>query len=1098
MHTRRVILIGRLTLKLSLGALGLLFLGVGSTATAKDNIKPTITAVATSVDGTPRSASGWYRSSVIVSFTCKDGGGSGLAFCPPAQTVTSDGAVQVVSGTARDGAGNTATASISLSIDKTAPLITVALSPAANSAGYRNTAVTARFTCSDGLSGVPTCPADRVFATDGTYTVSGTATDKAGNSASAMATFTVDLTPPTISTTMGRAPNAKGWYTAPVSASFACADALSGVGQCPAALTIATEGANQPINANALDRAGNSSSSNGTASLDMTAPALALTSPANGATLTTDAVTITGTSTDAVSGVASVTAGAAAAVLNSNGTFTLGPLPLAVGTNTFTVVSTDRAGLSTSQTLSVTRSGTPPPPTAVNLVQDPLFESGVSGFEAQDASSSVTQSAVAPLEGAYSLRVSIAGYGNNLWWSANFAGGLASRFSVGAHLRSDVQSSSALQFCAMVYYADGSTALNCTPVSGALGDKGVVAAQVDLDPSRRLDTVRIRLIQEGGAPVAFTLDQAVASLVVIEAPPSGGSTGGGSSGGSTGGRAGSCTAAASSTSAYPGFTYQLPTARPFVSLSRYAQVDRASTAYTRFKSAADSALAGNPPYAYSATHSVIMYRLTGTTSYIDDAIARVETLVAEAEATIAAGGRPVIAADSYLEVGFDLEDLSLAYDYGYARLTASQLQRWSAFAETTLQNLWNPATASWGGVAYPWSGWSLCDPGNNYHFSFLRATMLWALASQNPTWLNFLQTKKFGPLVDYYAQLPGGGSREGTGYGTALKNLFLSELYWVDSTGENLAGLTSHTRETIEYWVHATVPTLDRFAPIGDQSRSSMPDLYDYHENLVHTAVVLSQGTTQARHGTWWLANNSVNGVSNSFNLSGDLLPFLDTPLAPTDLFYHATGAGALFARSSWSTDAAWLAIVAGKYDQSHAHQDQGSFTFFRRDWLAVTPNIWSRSGINQDVGVHNVVRFERADGSSIPQSPSDTLQSSMQPTSSGGQLTVAADLTNAYWRDQTSVQSWTRTFEFVGNVLRVTDVCRVAAGVRPVFQLHVPTAPQLQTDGSVRVGQLTIVPLQGVTVSWTAMSASEFSQGYRLDFRPASGCSFKFELRAQ
>src|SRR5262245_19037291 len=103
--------------------------------------------------------------------------------------------------------------------------------------------------------------------------------------------------------------------------------------------------------------------------------------------------------------------------------------------------------------------------------------------------------------------------------------------------------------------------------------------------------------------------------------------------------------------------------------------------------------------------------------------------------------------------------------------------------------------------------------------------MLWALASQSRAWITFLQGK-FGPLIDYYAAMPGGGSREGTGYGTALKSLFENYLYWGSSTGENLAGLTGHTRDTIEFWVHATVPTGDRFAPIGDQSRSSLPTLY--------------------------------------------------------------------------------------------------------------------------------------------------------------------------------------------------------------------------------------------------------------------------------
>ena len=147
---------------------------------------------------------------------------------------------------------------------------------------------------------------------------------------------------------------------------------------------------------------------------------------------------------------------------------------------------------------------------------------------------------------------------------------------------------------------------------------------------------------------------------------------------------------------------------------------------------------------------------------------------------------------------------------------------------------------------------------------------------------------------------------------------------------------------------------------------------------------------------------------------------------------------------------------------------------------------------------MHNVIRFERADGSVIPQSPSDTLQSSMTTTSTGGLATVAADLTNAYWRNLDAVHSWTRNVAFSGNTLRVTDSCSVAAGVRPVFQLQVPVLPVLQGDGSVLAGSLRIVPLLGVTVTWTAMAAPEFSQGYRIDFTSTAGCSFDFELHAQ
>ena len=149
-------------------------------------------------------------------------------------------------------------------------------------------------------------------------------------------------------------------------------------------------------------------------------------------------------------------------------------------------------------------------------------------------------------------------------------------------------------------------------------------------------------------------------------------------------------------------------------------------------------------------------------------------------------------------------------------------------------------------------------------------------------------------------------------------------------------------------------------------------------------------------------------------------------------------------------------------------------------------------------MNVHNVLRFERADGSTVPQSASDSVQSSMTTTTSGRTVVVTADLSNAYWRNRDAVQSWTRTFELLDTTLRVTDTCRVGAGVRPVFQLQVPSAPELLANGSVRAGRLLVVPREAAEVTWAAMPSGEFSRGYRLDFRAASGCSFSVELRAQ
>src|SRR5262249_45893575 len=118
----------------------------------------------------------------------------------------------------------------------------------------------------------------------------------------------------------------------------------------------------------------------------------------------------------------------------------------------------------------------PTPTTSPNLVEDPQFDSGASGFYGQDTSSVVVRTTQNPLEGEHSLHVEIHGYGNHVWWDHDFTGGLASALRVGAHLRSDVDSASELSFRAMAYYADGNADSSCTDVNGSAGDKGTVLA----------------------------------------------------------------------------------------------------------------------------------------------------------------------------------------------------------------------------------------------------------------------------------------------------------------------------------------------------------------------------------------------------------------------------------------------------------------------------------------------------------------------------------------------------------------------------------------------------------------------------------------------
>ena len=107
------------------------------------------------------------------------------------------GANQSATGTATDVAGNTATTTVGpVNVDLTPPTITATPDRAPGlRAAPTPDPVTVHFTCTDALSGIApgACPADVVVSTDGTTTVTGTTTDRAGNTSATAATITVNV-----------------------------------------------------------------------------------------------------------------------------------------------------------------------------------------------------------------------------------------------------------------------------------------------------------------------------------------------------------------------------------------------------------------------------------------------------------------------------------------------------------------------------------------------------------------------------------------------------------------------------------------------------------------------------------------------------------------------------------------------------------------------------------------------------------------------------------------------------------------------------------------------------------------------------------------
>jgi hypothetical protein len=233
-----------------------------------DNDLPTITAT---VQPSPNVA-GWNQAPVTVSFSCADAT-SGIATCSTPITVTTEGGNQTITGTAVDRAGNMATRSVTLNIDATPPGLSSSFTPVPNSNGWNNTNVTVSFAATDSLSGVATVTPPVTVTTEGAnQRVSGTATDRAGNSSMVNATVNIDQTPPSLSPVLMPAPNSNGWNNTPVTVSFAATDSLSGVATVTPPVRVTTEGANQGVSGTATDQAGNRSTKSATVNLDTTPP----------------------------------------------------------------------------------------------------------------------------------------------------------------------------------------------------------------------------------------------------------------------------------------------------------------------------------------------------------------------------------------------------------------------------------------------------------------------------------------------------------------------------------------------------------------------------------------------------------------------------------------------------------------------------------------------------------------------------------------------------------------------------------------------------------------------------------------------------------
>ncbi|MBA3452650.1 MAG: hypothetical protein H0T42_06065, partial [Deltaproteobacteria bacterium] len=395
----------------------------------------------------------------------------------------------------------------------------------------------------------------------------------------------------------------------------------------------------------------------------------------------------------------------------------------------------------------------------------------------------------------------------------------------------------------------------------------------------------------------------------------------------------------------PGALPVYPTAHPRIYLGAnklrlQAALAANAPSATRFKAKIDQWLGGASIWGLSVWNGALLSQLTGNAAYCTKAVSTIETQVVAAEAQIAAGQRPEVALNSYLHIGEMVGDLALVYDWCFTNVTPAQRTRWIAYANQAVSNVWDPTGARWGTTAHPWTGWSVNNPSNNYYYSFLRATMLVGLATRGENasadafLTRFRDQKIMAQLVPTFAaDLTGGGSREGTGYGVAMRNLFELYDWWLATTGESLATKSAHTRASMLTFLHQAMPTLDKIAPTGDHARDRTAPFFDYHRHYLQLLIALYPADPLAGRAKQMIASSNVPVMGQPFMYVYDFLyesPVAASSLAGLNTTHHVPGIGQIYARSGWDNQATWVNLTAGPYTESHAHQDQGSLMIYK------------------------------------------------------------------------------------------------------------------------------------------------------------------------
>ncbi len=449
--------------------------------------------------------------------------------------------------------------------------------------------------------------------------------------------------------------------------------------------------------------------------------------------------------------------------------------------------------------------------------------------------------------------------------------------------------------------------------------------------------------------------------------------------------------------------------------------------------------------------------------------------------------------DSYLYCGDTISDWVYVLNWFRDQLTDQEIADAEMILNQAVWNVWNYTQAKWNGKLYAWSGWASTnggDPNNNYFIrSHWRGLLFWAIHSRRPEWLQKL-SDLLPRIRAAYAKLVGGGWLEGTGYGTAMWNLFMDVWLSRESLGVDLTA-DARVAEHLDYWLWANTPDFKSYAPIGDAPTG----VSDTFRAILTWGALLVPGSPQAERVRWWMQKNGVK-ASRPENLWMTCYDVMNGPAsAPVGNYYFAPGVGHLFAKAP---DGSMLCVQAGPYNQSHDHKDQGEFQIYRAGkWACVTANVPSSSDIIQSSQYHNCILFRDAAGKVVEPEWLDPTPPEMVVNDDGTDLAITINGKKAF-DNCPDILSYTRTIHWriSGGDVHVEDAFAVQNGFSGSWRATFADQPLAREDGSYLAGGFTIhssvPPL--APVDWKIEAPATFNQDY-WRFEAVGSTSYAVEI---